>query len=118
MVPGASIEGMQESGQGVTVDQKRMGLVAVVAELIGLLEQFVGQDAGVLRVVLELYDVVVIVGTAHQMRLRSAPHAANVLHSSGHGWLCYRRLAKAASEECLPGAAWIKGKSKAEHAPV
>ena len=36
----------------------------------------------------------------------------------GHGWLCYRRLAKAASEECLSEVTQIKGESKAEHAPV
>jgi len=44
IVPGACLEGVQESAQGVTSEQKLAGLVAVLAQLIGLLELFIGDD--------------------------------------------------------------------------
>jgi hypothetical protein len=44
MVPGACLEGVQESAQGVMSEQKLAGLVAVLAQLIGLLELFIGDD--------------------------------------------------------------------------
>ena len=44
VVPGACLEGVQESIRGVTPEQTQAGLVAVVAHLIGLLALFVGDD--------------------------------------------------------------------------
>ena len=43
-------------------------------------EEFVGQHAHVLRVVLELDDVGVAVGAQHQLALCAAPHAPDMLH--------------------------------------
>jgi hypothetical protein len=49
-------------------------------------EQFIDQDAGMLRVVLEFHHavdgVVFAVGTAHQMRLRAAAHAPDLFHGT------------------------------------
>ena len=47
-------------------------------------QQFIDQDAPVLRIILELDDVVVAVVAAHQVRLRAAPHAAYLLQSPQH----------------------------------
>ena len=47
-------------------------------------EQFVYQDAPVLRVILELDHVIVAVRTAHQMRLRAAAHPAYLLQCVQH----------------------------------
>jgi hypothetical protein len=44
----------------------------------------VDQDARMLWVVLKLDDVVMTVGTAHEMTLRAAAHPADVLN--GLGW--------------------------------
>jgi hypothetical protein len=43
-------------------------------------EQFIRQHPLVLRIVAELHDVVVPVGTPHEMALRATPHPPYVLH--------------------------------------
>jgi len=53
-------------------------------------EPFVGQHPGMLRVVEEFDDVVAVVIGADQVRLRSAPHEANVLHGVNHGFSSLR----------------------------
>jgi hypothetical protein len=40
-----------------------------------------------LRIILELHDVIVVVGAAHQMGLRSASHPAYLLYSVQHARL-------------------------------
>ncbi len=51
-------------------------------------KHFVGQNANVLWIILELDDVVAAVVAAHQVRLRATPHPANMLdreqHVNGH----------------------------------
>jgi hypothetical protein len=42
-LPGECLEGVQESGQGVTSDHLKAGLVAVMAQFIDLFELFVGE---------------------------------------------------------------------------
>src|ERR1035441_3174806 len=52
----------------------------------------VDQYSGVLRVVLEFDDVVIVVGAAHEMALRAAAHPADVLNGlSWHGMCPYRQ---------------------------
>jgi hypothetical protein len=43
-LPGKCLEGVQESGQGVTLEHMKAGLIALMATLIGLLESLVGKD--------------------------------------------------------------------------
>jgi hypothetical protein len=43
MLPGKCLEGVQESGQGVTLEHMKAGLVALMAKLIGLLELLIGE---------------------------------------------------------------------------
>jgi hypothetical protein len=43
LLPGECLEGVQESGQGVTSEHLKAGLVAVMAQLIGLFELFIGE---------------------------------------------------------------------------
>ena len=53
----------------------------------------VDQYSGVLGVVLELHDVVIAVGAAHEMTLRAAAHPADVLNGLGwHGGVPINRL--------------------------
>ena len=47
-------------------------------------EQLIDQDAAVLRVILELDNVVVAVRATHQVRLRAAAHAPYLLKGSQH----------------------------------
>jgi hypothetical protein len=43
MVPGVCLEGLRESGPGVALEQMEAGLVAVMAQFIGLLDLFIGE---------------------------------------------------------------------------
>src|ERR1700761_1487760 len=47
-------------------------------------EQFVGQDAQALRIVLELDDVIATIRAAHQVRLRSTAHSLHLLDCEHH----------------------------------
>ena len=53
-----------------------------------------------LRVILELDDVVSAVVAAHQVRLRSASHPAYVFDGKHHGGACYSSTLCAASALC------------------
>jgi hypothetical protein len=44
MLPRECLEGVQESGQGETLEHMKAGLVAVMAQLIGLFELLIGED--------------------------------------------------------------------------
>ena len=44
-------------------------------------QQFIGQHAQMLRIILELHHIEVSVIGAHQVRLRSSAHSSYVLHS-------------------------------------
>ena len=44
LLPGACLEGVHETGQGVNLELMKAGLIAVMAQLIGLLERFIGED--------------------------------------------------------------------------
>jgi len=52
-------------------------------------QHFVGQHPHMLRIVLKFYDVAGVVITTHQVRLRAAAHAADVLYCQRHGTACY-----------------------------
>jgi hypothetical protein len=43
LLPGECLEGVQESGQGVTSEHLKAGLIALMAQFIDLLELFVGE---------------------------------------------------------------------------
>src|SRR5271157_86937 len=52
----------------------------------------IDQYSGVLRVVPEFDDVIIAVGTAHEMALRATAHPADVLNGLGwHGMCPYRQ---------------------------
>ena len=51
-------------------------------------KHFVRQNANVLRIILELDDVLAAVIAAHQVRLRAAAHATDVLYRQQHGKEC------------------------------
>jgi hypothetical protein len=44
LIPGACLDGVQESAVGLVSEQKQAGLVAVLAQLIGLVEWLIGHD--------------------------------------------------------------------------
>jgi hypothetical protein len=44
LLPGECLEGLQESGLGVRLEDMKAGLITVMAQFIGLLEHFIGED--------------------------------------------------------------------------
>ncbi len=76
----------------------------------------VDQHSGVLRVVLELDDVVIAVGAAHEMALRAAAHPADMLNRLYRHVGCpfRRRYATAACGESFCGIR-IRSGSEVEH---
>ena len=71
-----------------------------------------------LRIVLEFYDVAGAVIAAHQVRLRAAAHATDVLYCQRHGSACYAAFRNGSSELLRGGGELFQIGAREQDAPV